>query len=178
DDQQDPLVDGARALLDGHIMLDRRLAAKGHYPPIAILDSISRLMPMVSTPEHLQKANDLRRLLASYSASEDLIRIGAYQKGGDPVLDQAVALLPELNHFLTADSEGLCAARRKYRQASGVAELVPCLFAFLFKQCSTTVKAWNTMRRFSFRRQTRRWSEHVTGSTISTSGLRCEGASA
>jgi flagellum-specific ATP synthase len=56
DDQQDPLVDGARALLDGHIMLDRRLAARNHYPPIAILDSISRLMPMVSTSEHLAKA--------------------------------------------------------------------------------------------------------------------------
>ena len=56
DDQQDPLVDGVRALLDGHIMLDRRLAAQNHYPPIAILDSISRLMPMVCTPEHLAES--------------------------------------------------------------------------------------------------------------------------
>src|SRR5207302_8331383 len=80
DDQQDPLVDGARALLDGHIMLDRRLAAKGHYPPIAILDSISRLMPSVSSAQHLEKAHALRRLLAVHKASEDLLRIGAYQK--------------------------------------------------------------------------------------------------
>jgi flagellum-specific ATP synthase len=100
DDQQDPLVDGARALLDGHIMLDRRLAARNHYPPIAILDSISRLMPMVVAPEHLAKAQALRRLLAAYQASEDLVRIGAYQKGSDPVLDQALAVLPELNRFL------------------------------------------------------------------------------
>jgi flagellum-specific ATP synthase len=100
DDQQDPLVDGARALLDGHIMLDRRLAAQNHYPPIAILDSISRLMPMVCSSAHLEKAQALRRLLAAYSASEDLIRIGAYQKGSDPVLDQALAKLPELNRFL------------------------------------------------------------------------------
>jgi flagellum-specific ATP synthase len=100
DDQQDPLVDGARALLDGHVMLDRRLAAKNHYPPIAVLDSISRLMPMVCSPQHLEKANSLRRLLAAYAASEDLIRIGAYQKGSDPVLDQALLTLPELNRFL------------------------------------------------------------------------------
>jgi flagellum-specific ATP synthase len=100
DDQQDPLVDGARALLDGHIVLDRRLAARNHYPPIAILDSISRLMPMVCSAPHLEKAQALRRLLAAYSASEDLIRIGAYQKGSDPVLDSALATLPELNRFL------------------------------------------------------------------------------
>lgn len=100
DDQQDPLVDGARALLDGHIMLDRRLAAQNHYPPIAILDSISRLMPMVCSPQHLEKAQTLRRLLAAYTASEDLIRIGAYQKGADPALDKALLTLPELNRFL------------------------------------------------------------------------------
>src|SRR6266404_2298183 len=81
DDDQDPLVDGARALLDGHIMLDRRLAARSHYPPIAVLDSVSRLMPSVCSPPHLEKAHALRRLLAAYTASEDLIRIGAYQKG-------------------------------------------------------------------------------------------------
>ncbi len=101
DDQQDPLVDGARALLDGHIMLDRKIAASNHYPPIAILDSISRLMPMVCSPEHLAKANTLRKLLAAYRASEDLIRIGAYQKGSDGALDSAIAVMPELNRFLS-----------------------------------------------------------------------------
>jgi flagellum-specific ATP synthase len=100
DDQQDPIVDGARALLDGHIMLDRRLATQNHYPPIAILDSISRLMPLVCSAPHLEKALALRRLLATYTASEDLIRIGAYQKGSDPLLDRALAILPELNRFL------------------------------------------------------------------------------
>jgi len=100
DDDQDPLVDGARALLDGHIMLDRRLAAQGHYPPIAILDSVSRLMPAVCSPQHLQKAQLLRSLLASYKASEDLLRIGAYQKGTDPTLDQAVVHVPEINSLL------------------------------------------------------------------------------
>jgi flagellum-specific ATP synthase len=100
DDEQDPLVDGARALLDGHIMLDRKLAVRSHYPPIAVLDSVSRLMPSVCTAPHLQKANELRHLLAAYTASEDLIRIGAYQKGSDPTLDKALALIPELYRFL------------------------------------------------------------------------------
>jgi flagellum-specific ATP synthase len=100
DDEQDPLVDGARALLDGHIMLDRRLAVRSHYPPIAVLDSISRLMPAVASPQHVEKASALRRLLAAYTASEDLIRIGAYQKGGDPTLDKALTLIPELHRFL------------------------------------------------------------------------------
>jgi len=100
DDEQDPLVDGARALLDGHVMLDRRLAVRSHYPPIAVLDSVSRLMPAVSSATHLQKAQTLRRLLAAYSASEDLVRIGAYQKGSDSTLDKALTLVPELDQFL------------------------------------------------------------------------------
>jgi flagellum-specific ATP synthase len=105
DDQQDPLVDGARALLDGHVMLDRALAARGHYPPIGLLDSVSRLMPMVCSPEHLRKAQEMRLLLATYGAAEDLIRIGAYQKGAEPLLDRAVAAMPELNRFLRQPPE-------------------------------------------------------------------------
>ncbi|MGA2387591.1 MAG: FliI/YscN family ATPase [Candidatus Sulfotelmatobacter sp.] len=101
DDEQDPLVDGARALLDGHVMLDRKLAVKSHYPPIAVLNSVSRLMSSVAAPLQLEKAQTLRRLLASYSASEDLVRIGAYQKGSDPNLDKALILIPELDRFLT-----------------------------------------------------------------------------
>jgi len=100
DDQQDPIVDGARALLDGHIMLDRKLAAQNHYPPISILDSVSRLMPAVCSREHMEKASQLRELLAAYRASEDLVRIGAYQKGNDPLLDRALSVLPGLRAFL------------------------------------------------------------------------------
>jgi flagellum-specific ATP synthase len=100
DDQQDPLVDAVRALLDGHIMLERRLNAQGHYPPIAVLDSLSRLMTAVCSPEHIEKARRIRQLLAAYKASEDLIRVGAYQKGADPLLDRAIAALPSINAFL------------------------------------------------------------------------------
>lgn len=107
DDQQDPLVDAVRAILDGHIMLDRRLAAQGHYPPISILDSISRLMPAICSPAQLAKAQRLRAMLSAYAASEDLIRVGAYQKGGDPLLDQALSALPALNAFLRQKKDDL-----------------------------------------------------------------------
>ena len=100
DDQQDPVADTVRSLLDGHIILDRSLALRNHYPPISVLDSLSRLMPSVTSSAHMAKARALRMLLASYTRSEDLIRIGAYQKGSDPVLDRAVESLPGLQDFL------------------------------------------------------------------------------
>jgi len=100
DDQQDPLVDAVRALLDGHVMLERKLNARGHYPPIAVLDSLSRLMTAVCSKEHLEKTRRLRELLAAYASSEDLVRIGAYQKGVDPTLDAALAALPRITAYL------------------------------------------------------------------------------
>jgi len=100
DDQQDPLVDAVSSLVDGHIVLDRKLAAQGHYPPIHILDSLSRLMSTVVDPEHQKKAQEIRRYLAAYARSEDLIRVGAYQKGADPVLDKAIVALPAINAIL------------------------------------------------------------------------------
>jgi len=100
DDQQDPVVDTARSLLDGHIILDRNLAMQNHYPPIAVLDSLSRLMSNVCSRQQMDKAAVLRSLLAAYSKSEDLIRIGAYKPGSDLTLDKAVACLPAVNTFL------------------------------------------------------------------------------
>ncbi len=100
DDQQDPVADTVRSLLDGHVILDRNLAMRNHYPPISMLESLSRLMPSITSEEHMQKAKALRLLLASYNRSEDLIRIGAYQKDADPTLDRAVEILPQLNAFL------------------------------------------------------------------------------
>ncbi len=105
DDQQDPVADTVRSLLDGHIILDRNLALRNHYPPISVLDSLSRLMPSVTTKDHMAKARALRMLLSSYIRSEDLIRIGAYQKGSDPLLDRAVESLPALQDFLQQDSD-------------------------------------------------------------------------
>jgi flagellum-specific ATP synthase len=108
DDQQDPVVDTVRSLLDGHVVLDRNMAMRSHYPPISILDSLSRLMSSVVSEQHLAKANALRRSMAAYARSEDLIRIGAYQKNADPVLDKAVQNLPALNAFLQQRPEFLC----------------------------------------------------------------------
>jgi flagellum-specific ATP synthase len=111
DDENDPLVDAVRALLDGHVMLDRRLAAQSHYPPISILDSISRIMPAVISAPHLAKTNHIRRLFATYRASEELIRIGAYQKGSDPELDRAITLMPALREFLMQPSQEVAAMK-------------------------------------------------------------------
>ena len=105
DDQQDPVADTVRSLLDGHIILDRNLALRNHYPPISVLDSLSRLMPSVVSAEHMAKSRALRMLLASYTKSEDLIRIGAYQKGFDGTLDRAIEVLPQLNQFLQQHPE-------------------------------------------------------------------------
>jgi flagellum-specific ATP synthase len=105
DDQQDPIVDTVRSLLDGHIVLDRRLALRNHYPPISVLDSLSRLMPNICSPEHLQKAGALRTSLAAYARAEDLVRIGAYQKGTDATLDKALAALPQIEKFLMQKPE-------------------------------------------------------------------------
>jgi flagellum-specific ATP synthase len=100
DDQQDPVVDTVRSLLDGHVVLDRNLALRSHYPPISVLQSLSRLMSSLVSDEQLAKTNALRLLMAAYARSEDLIRIGAYQKGTDPALDSAITNLPTLNAFL------------------------------------------------------------------------------
>jgi flagellum-specific ATP synthase len=105
DDQQDPLVDAARSLLDGHVMLSRALASEGWYPPIAILDSISRLMPAVAGAEHRQQAALLRRLMATYARSEDLVRIGAYKPGADPELDRALRAREGIRGLLTQESQ-------------------------------------------------------------------------
>ena len=104
DDQQDPLVDAVRSLLDGHIVLSRALAAEGWYPPIEVLDSISRLMPAVTSPQHREQAALLRRLMAVYARSEDLVRIGAYKPGADPDLDRALRARPAMRAFATQQS--------------------------------------------------------------------------
>jgi len=104
DDQQDPLVDAVRALLDGHVVLSRMLAAEGWYPPIQLLDSISRLMPAVTEPKHREDAALMRKMLAVYARSEDLVRIGAYKPGSDPDLDRALKARGAMRNFMTQDS--------------------------------------------------------------------------
>ncbi|WP_295006471.1 flagellar protein export ATPase FliI [uncultured Dechloromonas sp.] len=100
DDQQDPIADSARAILDGHIVLSRTLADAGHYPAIDIEQSISRAMVNLIDAPHLDQIRKFKVLFARYQRSRDLISVGAYAPGSDPVLDQAIALYPRMEGFL------------------------------------------------------------------------------
>nr|WP_245844876.1 flagellar protein export ATPase FliI [Noviherbaspirillum humi] len=100
DDQQDPIADSARAILDGHIVLNRVLAEAGHYPAIDIEQSISRAMHNITTPEHQQLSRRLKQLYSRYQRNRDLISVGAYSAGTDPVLDEAIARIAPIERFL------------------------------------------------------------------------------
>ncbi|HNQ76982.1 MAG TPA: flagellum-specific ATP synthase FliI, partial [Pseudothauera hydrothermalis] len=100
DDQQDPIADSARAILDGHFVLSRTLADQGHYPAIDIEQSISRAMHNLVSAEHFELVRRFKQLFSRYQRSRDLIAVGAYQPGADPLLDTAVALYPKLEAFL------------------------------------------------------------------------------
>lgn len=99
DDQQDPIADSARAILDGHIVLNRKIAEMGQYPAIDIAQSISRVMPKVASPPHLKGAIRLKQWLGAYEARRDLIEVGAYQQGADPLVDQALQSCPKSANF-------------------------------------------------------------------------------
>lgn len=100
DDQQDPIADSARAILDGHIVLSRRLVEQGHYPAIDIEASISRVMSHLVSPSHLAMVQRFKHLYAHYQRNRDLISVGAYVRGSDPLLDEAIALYPRMEQFL------------------------------------------------------------------------------
>jgi len=103
DDQQDPIADAARAILDGHIVLSRSLAESGHYPAIDIEQSISRAMQNITKPEHQKLARKLKQLNSRYMRSVDLINVGAYESGSDPLLDIAIARHELIEQFLQQD---------------------------------------------------------------------------
>jgi FliI/YscN family ATPase len=119
DDMDEPIADISRATLDGHIVLKRSLASAGHYPPIDVLSSVSRLMSRVGSRAHNDSARRLRELMAAHNDSRDLISIGAYVRGTDPVVDSAINLLPEIKRFL----------RQRPEEVSGFDEAVEQLIA-------------------------------------------------
>ncbi|MCX6608358.1 MAG: type III secretion system ATPase SctN [Acidobacteria bacterium] len=100
DDMNEPVADEVRSILDGHIILSRDLAARGHYPAISVLDSVSRVMRAVMDKAHCDAANKLRETLAAYEKSRDLILLGAYESGSDPVTDRAIAYMADIDAFL------------------------------------------------------------------------------
>ena len=103
DDFNEPITDTARSILDGHIMLDRKLAHKNHYPAIDVLQSISRCMSAIATREHKAMAGKLKTVLATYQEAEDLINIGAYKAGSNPGIDYAISKIEQVNEFLMQD---------------------------------------------------------------------------
>ena len=103
DDQQDPIADAARAILDGHVVLSRRIAESGQFPAIDVEASISRVMQEIVPKPHSDTARRFRQTLSTFSQNRDLIAIGAYQKGTDPRIDAALAAWPSLQRFLQQD---------------------------------------------------------------------------
>jgi len=100
DDQQDPVADAARAILDGHVVLSRQLAEEGHYPAIDIEASISRAMPQVVSPQHLTLAQQFKQIYSRYQQNRDLISVGAYARGADAEIDRAIERMPHFRQFL------------------------------------------------------------------------------
>jgi flagellum-specific ATP synthase len=127
DDLTDPVADSARSLLDGHIVLSRKLAERGHYPAVDILSSISRLMPVVVSKEHKQAAQKLKEIYATYIDAEDLINIGAFSPGSNRRIDGAIALIDKVSDFLI----------QPVRSKTSFADTV--------KQLISITKAWDDM---------------------------------
>ena len=103
DDMNEPIADAARSILDGHIMLSRKFATAGHFPTVDVLDSISRVVPAITTPEQRSLATELRRLMAAHRDAKDLIEIGAYVRGTNPLVDRALGVEAEIDAFLRQD---------------------------------------------------------------------------
>ncbi len=99
DDMNDPVADTVRSILDGHIVLSRKLASAGHYPSIDVLESISRVMADVCSEDHISNANAVKEMLAVYADAEDLINIGAYAEGSNPRIDQSLAMIEAIRSF-------------------------------------------------------------------------------
>jgi flagellum-specific ATP synthase len=103
DDTNEPISDTVRGILDGHIVLSRKLAHRRHYPAVDVSASVSRLMISIVSDDHLRTAADIRTLLSLYEQNEDLVAIGAYKEGSNPDLDNAIKKINKINQFLTQD---------------------------------------------------------------------------
>jgi len=122
DDQQDPIADAARAILDGHIVLSRQLADSGHYPAIDIEQSISRVMTNLIAPDDLERVRVFKQLYSRYQRARDLLSVGAYAAGSDPLLDRAIAMNPRLESFLQQpidERAGYAASRQDLAELFG-----------------------------------------------------------
>ena len=114
DDMNEPIGDAARSILDGHIVLSRKLASAGHYPCVEVLDSVSRVAPAITTPDQRKAATELRKLLAAHRDAKDLIEIGAYVAGTNPLVDRAVAQQDQINGFLRQEVQTTATAQESW----------------------------------------------------------------
>ena len=105
DDMNEPVADAVRSILDGHIVLSRKLASSGHYPAIDVLESISRVMPAITSSIHRKSAQHILDIMATYREAEDLINIGAYVKGSNPRIDKAISKIESIRTFLRQSPE-------------------------------------------------------------------------
>jgi flagellum-specific ATP synthase len=118
----EPVADHARSILDGHIVLSRSLASQGHYPPIDVLESTSRVMPSVVSPEHLRWAQAVRAHLATYREVEDLVNLGAYSRGANPRVDAALDRIEAIRAFLRQLPHERTPFEETLQQLAGLAE--------------------------------------------------------
>ena len=125
DDHNEPIADAARSILDGHVTLDRRLATAGHFPSIDVLESVSRVAPMVTDENQRIAAQALRRLLAAHRDAKELIEVGAYVPGTDPEVDAARALWPQITAFLQQDRNHQTSAGDAWAELVGVLTQLP-----------------------------------------------------
>jgi flagellum-specific ATP synthase len=136
DDMNEPIADAARSILDGHIVLSRRLATSNHFPSIEVLESISRVEPAILTRDKRDMAGEIRRLLAAYREAKDLVEIGAYATGSNPLVDRAIAYKDRIDVFLRQDITEITHADEAWAAlvdvlaldghgAGGVSEVVP-----------------------------------------------------
>ncbi len=127
DDMDEPVSDNVRGILDGHIILSRKLAEAYHYPAIDVLGSLSRLAPKITSREEQKAIGKIRKLIAVYTDAEDLINVGAYSEGSNPDIDESIEKIASIRHFLTQDIEENCTLPRTMAMASEIAEIkIPC----------------------------------------------------
>jgi flagellum-specific ATP synthase len=120
DDMDEPIADCARSILDGHVVLSRRLASAGHFPTIEVLDSISRVAAAITTPEQKAAAVALRRLLAAEREVKDLVEIGAYVPGTNPDADRALSLSADISAFLCQEMDEVASAADSWAQLASL----------------------------------------------------------
>ena len=129
DDHNEPISDAVRGIIDGHIVLDRSIADKGRYPAIDVLKSVSRMMPDCNTREENEIVGRGRALLAAYEEMADMIRLGAYKRGSDPQLDEAIKYYPSLEKFLSQDKNERAGLAECYTELSALLEMTGPEFA-------------------------------------------------